>query len=315
MRFYALRRLVLAVPVLFGVSVVVFLVISLIPGDPALAILGTFATPDNVARLNADLGLDRPLPLRYLAWAHGVLAGDLGRSYALGRPVLDEVAERLGPTLILAGASLTLSVFFGMAAGVASAVRQNGWVDALIRLALLVGISTPPFFLGILLILAFSVELPWFPTGGMTSLFGRGGLLDLLHHLALPAVTLAVVASAIIGRVMRGAMLDLLRQDFVRTARAKGVDEDRVICVHALRNALASVIPVIGLQAGYVLGGAVYVETVFQWPGVGRMLVEAIGRRDILLVQGGVLAVAALYVLINVATDLAQAALDPRIET
>ncbi len=315
MRFYALRRLVLAVPVLFGVSVVVFLVISLIPGDPALAILGTFATPDNVARLNANLGLDRPLPLRYLAWAHGVLAGDLGRSYALGRPVLDEVAERLGPTLILAGASLTLSVFFGMAAGVASAVRQNGWVDALIRLALLVGISTPPFFLGILLILAFSVELPWFPTGGMTSLFGRGGLLDLLHHLALPAVTLAVVASAIIGRVMRGAMLDLLRQDFVRTARAKGVDEDRVICVHALRNALASVIPVIGLQAGYVLGGAVYVETVFQWPGVGRMLVEAIGRRDILLVQGGVLAVAALYVLINVATDLAQAALDPRIET
>ncbi|MET0314592.1 MAG: ABC transporter permease [Hansschlegelia sp.] len=314
MTTYALKRMALAIPVLFGVSVVVFLVISLIPGDPALAILGSFATPENVAKLNADLGLDRPLPLRFLAWGHGVLTGDLGRSYALGRPVLDEVRERLGPTLLLAGAALALSVFLGIAAGVVSSVRQNSWADGLIRLALLLGISTPPFFLGILLITLFSVELGWFPTGGMRSLFGGGGLVDLLRHLALPAITLAVVATAIIGRVTRAAMLDALRQDYVRTARAKGVNEDRVIVRHALRNAIAGIAPIIGLQAGYVLGGAVYVESVFQWPGVGRMLVEAIGRRDILLVQGGVLTIAALYVAINVATDLVQAALDPRVE-
>lgn len=313
MKAYALRRLALALPVLFGVSVLVFLVISLIPGDPALAILGPFATPETVARLNADLGFDRALPVRYLAWAHGALTGDLGRSYALDRPVLDEVLDRLGPTLILAGASLALAAFFGVSAGVASAVRQNGWPDAAIRLLLLVGISTPSFFLGVLLILWLSVDLGWFPTGGMTSLFGGGGALDLAHHLVLPAATLALAPAAIIGRVTRAAMLDVLRQDFVRTARAKGVAEDRVIGVHALKSALVNVLPVIGLQAGFVLGGSVYVETVFQWPGVGRMLVEAIGRRDILLVQGGVLMIAALYVLVNVATDLAQAALDPRI--
>lgn len=313
MTAYALRRLLAAGPVLLGVCALVFLVISLIPGDPALAMLGTFATPESVARLNAELGLDRPLPVRFVIWLKNVLGGDLGRSYMLDRPVADEVLERLGPTLILATAALALSVFFGLAAGVASAVRQNSRIDGAIRLALLVGISTPSFFLGILLIQAFSIRLGLFPTGGMTSLFGSRGALDLLHHLVLPAVTLAVVATAIIGRLARASMLEVLRQDFIRTARAKGVTEDRVIGVHALKSALVAVVPVIGLQAGYVLGGAVYVETVFQWPGVGRMLVEAIGRRDVLLAQGGVLAIAALYVLVNVATDLAQAALDPRI--
>lgn len=315
MTAYAIRRLLLAAPVLLGVTLVVFLVISLIPGEPALAILGTFATPETVARLNAELGLDRPLPVRYVIWLKGVFSGDLGRSYTLDRPVADEVLDRLGPTLILASAALILSVFFGMAAGMVSALRQNGRVDGAIRLALLIGISTPSFFLGILLIRWLSVDLGWFPTGGMTALFGGGGLFDLLHHLVLPAVTLAVVAAAIVGRLTRAAMLDVLRQDFIRTARAKGVAEDRVIGVHALKSALVAVTPVIGLQAGYVLGGAVYVETVFQWPGVGRMLVEAIGRRDILLVQGGVPAIAALYVAINIATDLVQAALDPRIRT
>ena len=315
MMAHALRRLALAAPVLFGVSVVVFLAIALIPGDPALAILGTFATPDSVARLNAELGLDRPLPVRYLIWLKGVLTGDLGRSYALDRPVLDEIADRIGPTLILASTALALSVFLGLAAGVASAVRQNSKTDGVIRLVLLAGVSTPSFFLGIVLIQQFSVRLGWFPTGGMTSIFGGGGIFDLLHHLVLPAFTLAVVAAAIVGRLSRAAMLDVLRQDFVRTARAKGLPEDRVIGVHAFRSALVAVAPVIGLQAGYVLGGAVYVETVFQWPGIGRMLVEAIGRRDVLLVQGGVLVIAALYVLVNVATDLAQAALDPRIRT
>ncbi len=312
---YVAKRLLLAVPVLFGISVIVFLIISLIPGDPAMAILGAYATPENVARINRDLGLDQPLPVQFGTWLAGVLQGDLGRSYSLNRPVVDEVADRFGPTLILALASLALCSLFGVVAGVAAAVRQYGWTDRVLTLLVLIGISTPSFFLGIMLILWFSVGLGWFPTGGMYALFGGGGVLDLLHHLALPAVTLAVVATGVIARLTRLNMLEVLRQDYVRTARAKGLRESAVIGRHAFRNALVNVIPVIGIQAGFVLGGAVYVETVFQWPGIGRMLVTAISMRDILLVQGGVLVVAASFVSINLVTDVVQVALDPRLRT
>ncbi len=310
---YALRRLVLTVPVLLGISVIVFLVISLIPGDPATAILGSFATPENVERINRELGLDQPLPLQYLTWLEGVLNGDLGRSYSLNRPVLDEVLERFGPTLILAAAALFLCTVLGLLAGVVSAIRQYGWADKLITLAVLVGISTPSFFLGIMLILWFSVDLGWFPTGGMYDLFGDGSLRELLWHLTLPAIALAVVATGVVARLTRSGMLEVLRQDYVRTARAKGLREGRVIFRHAFMNALVGIVPIIGIQAGFVLGGAVYIETVFQWPGIGRMLVTAISTRDILLVQGGVLVVAASFVLINLATDLIQVALDPRL--
>lgn len=310
---YALRRLALTVPVLFGISVIVFLVISLIPGDPATAILGSFATPENVERVRRELGLDQPLPLQYATWLQGVLKGDLGRSYSLNRPVADEVLERFGPTLILAGAALFLCTIFGLAAGVVSAVRQYGWADKIITLAVLVGISTPSFFLGIMLILWFSVGLGWFPTGGMYSLFGDGGLRDLLWHLTLPATALAMVATGVVARLTRANMLEVLRQDYVRTARAKGLREGRVIFRHAFLNALVNIVPIIGIQAGFVLGGAVYIESVFQWPGIGRMLVTAISTRDLLLVQGGVLVVAASFVLINLVTDLIQVALDPRL--
>jgi peptide/nickel transport system permease protein len=310
---YALRRLALTVPVLLGITVIVFLVISLIPGDPATAILGAFATPENVERINRELGLDQPLPVQYVTWLTGVLEGDLGRSYSLNRPVLDEVLERFGPTLVLAAAALFLCTVFGLLAGVVSAVRQYGWTDKLITLAVLVGISTPSFFLGIMLILWFSVGLGWFPTGGMYALFGDGGLLDLLWHLTLPAFALAVVATGVVARLTRSNMLEVLRQDYVRTARAKGLREGRVIVRHAFMNALVNIVPIIGIQAGFVLGGAVYIETVFQWPGIGRMLVTAISTRDILLVQGGVLVVAASFVLINLVTDLLQVTLDPRL--
>ncbi|WGF86455.1 ABC transporter permease [Marinivivus vitaminiproducens] len=315
MAAYIVRRLILTFPVLLGVSVIVFLVISLIPGDPATAILGNFATPENVENLNRSLGLDRPLPVQYLTWLTGVVQGDLGRSYALNRPVLDEVAERLGPTLILASAALFLCVLLGVVAGVWAAVRQYGWADRIITLVVLVGISTPSFFLGILVILWFAVRLRWFPTGGMYDLFSDGGVRDLLWHLVLPAATLAVVATGVVARLTRANMLEVLRQDYVRTARAKGLREGAVIGRHALRNAIVNIVPIIGIQAGFVLGGAVYVETVFQWPGIGRMLVDAISARDILLVQGGVLVVATAFVLINLVTDIVQTALDPRLRT
>jgi peptide/nickel transport system permease protein len=312
---YIARRLLLVIPVLFGISVIVFLVISLIPGDPATAILGAFATPENVARINRELGLDRPLPVQYASWLMGVLQGDLGRSYSLDRPVAAEVMERFWPTILLAGAALFLCTLFGLLGGVIAAVKQYGWPDKLITLAVLVGISTPSFFLGILLILWFAVGLGWFPTGGMYALFGDGGLVELLHHLALPAIALAVVATGVVARLTRANMLEVLRQDYVRTARAKGLREPAVIYHHAFRNALVNIIPIIGIQAGFVLGGAVYIESVFQWPGIGRMLVTAISTRDVLLVQGGVLVVAASFVLINLVTDVLQAVLDPRLRS
>jgi peptide/nickel transport system permease protein len=310
---YIAKRLLSAIPVLFGLTLIVFLIMALIPGDPATAILGNFATPENVARLNAQLGLDKPLPQQYLIWLGNLLQGDLGRSYTLNRPVLDEVVERFSATLILAGAALVLCSIFGLLAGVVSAVRQFGWTDRIVTFFVLVGISTPSFFLGLLLILFFAVRLRWFPASGMYAIYGGGDLPDLLYHLILPAVTLAAVATGVIARLTRTAMLEVLRQDYIRTARAKGLPERVVIYRHALKAALVSVIPVIGIQAGFVLGGAVYIETVFQWPGIGAMLVNAISTRDLLLVQGGVLVVAASYVLFNLAADVAQSLLDPRL--
>ncbi|MEQ8355819.1 MAG: ABC transporter permease [Kiloniellaceae bacterium] len=312
---YTLKRLMLAVPVLLGLTVIVFLIMAMIPGDPATAILGSYATPENVERLNRQLGLDRSLVEQYFVWLGNLLQGDFGRSYNLNRPVIDEVLERFSATLILAGAALLLCSVFGLLAGVVTAVRQYGWTDKIITFFVLVGISIPSFWLGLLLVLGFAVTLPWLPASGMFAIYGGGDLPDLLRHLLLPAVTLAVVATGVIARLTRAAMLEVLRQDYIRTARAKGVDEFHVVCRHAFKAALVSVIPVIGVQAGFVLGGAVYIETVFQWPGIGRMLVTAISTRDLLLVQGGVLIVAASYVLFNLLTDVLQHLLDPRLKT
>ena len=313
MSAYIAKRLLAAIPVLFGLTIIVFLIMAMIPGDPATAILGSYATPENVEKLNRDLGLDKPLLQQYLIWITNLFEGDLGRSYTLNRPVLDEVLERFSATLILAGTALVLCSVLGLIAGVISAVRQFSWVDKTITLVVLIGISIPSFWLGLLLILVFAVNLRWFPASGMYAIYGGGGPLDLLHHLVLPALTLAVVATGVIARLTRTAMLEVLRQDYIRTARSKGVSENRVIYRHAFRAALVTVIPVIGIQAGFVLGGAVYIETVFQWPGIGSMLVKAISTRDLLLVQGGVLVVASAYVLFNLAADVLQTVLDPRL--
>ena len=310
---YILKRLIALVPVLLGLTLIVFLIMAMIPGDPATAILGSYATPENVERLNRQLGLDRSLPEQYLVWLGNLLQGEFGRSYSLNRPVIDEVLERFSATLILAGTALLLCSVFGLLAGIVSAVRQFGWTDRIVTFFVLIGISTPSFFLGLLLILVFAVNLKLLPASGMYAIYGGGDLPDLLRHLLLPAVTLAAVATGVIARLTRTAMLEVLRQDFIRTARAKGLSERRVVYRHAAKSALVAVIPVIGIQAGFVLGGAVYIETVFQWPGIGAMLVKAISTRDLLLVQGGVLVVAASYVLFNLAADVVQSTLDPRL--
>jgi peptide/nickel transport system permease protein len=312
---YILKRLLSAIPVLLGISIIVFLIMAMIPGDPATAILGSFATPENVEKLNRDLGLDQGLVQRYFIWLGNMLQGDFGRSFALNRPVLDEVLERFNATLVLAGTSFVLCSIIGVAAGVVSAARQYGLADKLITFVVLLGISIPSFFLGMMMILVFSVNLRWFPVSGMWPIYGDRDIWALLDHLAHPALALAFVATGGIARQALSAMLEVLRPDIIRTARAKGVTERRVIWGHALRAAMVSIIPVLGIQAGFVLSGAVYIEMVFQWPGVGRMLVDAILKRDILLVQGGVVFVAACYVLFNIAVDVAQGMLDPRIKT
>jgi len=310
---YLLRRLLLLVPVLLGVSVVVFLVLHLSPGDPAEIMLGSQASQADVARLRADLGLDEPLPLQYARWMAHVLQGDLGRSIRLRQPVLGEVLIRFRATLILTTTALFLSTVCGIGLGVLSAARPRSLVDRLSTLGSIFGASMPSFWLGLVLMVCFSLWLGWLPASGMYGAHGTGGLADLLSHLALPAVTLAAASTTIIARLTRSTMLDILRQDFVRTARAKGLVERGVVLRHALRNALIPTVTVVGVQAGYLLGGAILTETVFAWPGVGTLMIQGILARDFPLVQGCVLVIALGFVLFNLAVDLLYAFLDPRI--
>ena len=312
-RFLA-RRLLHLGPVLLGVSVIVFLVLHLAPGDPAEIMLGANANKEDLDRLRAQLGLDQPLHVQYLHWIGHVARGDLGRSLWMKRPVLGEVLERFKATLLLTGVALFLSTVGGIALGIASATRANSLLDRLSAVASVFGASMPVFWLGILLMVIFSLWLGWLPASGMYAPYGGGGLTDLLAHLVLPAVTLAAASVTIIARLTRATMLEMLGQDYVRTARAKGLGERPVVWRHALKNALIPIVTVVGVQAGYLLGGAVLTETVFAWPGVGTLVVQGILARDIPLVQGGVLVIALSFVLVNLAVDTLYAWLDPRIK-
>jgi peptide/nickel transport system permease protein len=312
-RRYVVRRLALLVPVLLGVSVIIFMVLHLSPGDPAEIMLGSQATQADLDRLRAELGLTEPLYVQYVHWLGLVARGDLGRSIWMKRPVLGEVLGRFKATLILTGAALVLSTAVGLALGIASAVRPNSPLDRLSAVASLFGASMPVFWLGIVLMVIFALWLGWLPASGMFAPYGGGGLRDLLVHLALPAVTLAAASVTIIARLTRSTMLETLGQDYIRTARAKGVVERAVVLRHGLKNALIPIVTVVGVQAGYLLGGAVLTETVFAWPGVGTLMVQGILARDFPLVQGCVLVVALSFVLINLIVDLLYAWLDPRI--
>jgi peptide/nickel transport system permease protein len=312
-RRYVFRRLLLLIPVLAGVSVIIFMVLHLSPGDPAEIMLGSQATQEDLARLRRELGLTEPLPVQYARWLGHVLRGDLGRSIWTRRPVLTEVLDRFKATLVLTGSGLLLSTVIGVALGVASAVRPNSLLDRLSAVASLFGASMPVFWLGIVLMVVFSLQLGWLPASGMWAPYGGGDLRDLLSHLVLPAVTLAAASVTIIARLTRATMLEVLGQDYIRTARSKGLVEWRVVLRHGLKNALIPIVTVIGVQVGYLLGGAVLTETVFAWPGVGTLMVQGILARDFPLVQGCVLVIALSFVLINLAVDLLYAWLDPRI--
>ncbi|HXF81416.1 MAG TPA: ABC transporter permease [bacterium] len=300
---FVLQRLLALIPVLLGVPLFIMLTIDLIPGDPAALMLGEGATAEMVARLRASLDLDQPLAVRYARYVARLARGDLGRSFREGRRVNDELAEVWTATAQLGAAALLLAVAVGLPLGVLSARWANSWFDNLVRVATLFGLSMPIFWIGLLLIVAFSLQLGWLPAGG------RGTP----AHLVLPAVTLALPTIAMLARMTRSAMLEVLREDYVRTARAKGVPGPRVLGRHALRNALIPVVTVLGLQTGQLLGGAILTETVFAWPGIGRMIVRAIFARDYILLQGGVIVLAVTFLLVNLLVDLSYAYFDPRI--
>jgi peptide/nickel transport system permease protein len=301
---YLGRRVIAVVPVLLGVTLAVFSMLFLVPGDPVKMMLAEFVTmPDQIARMRAELHLDEPIALQYARFVGGALRGDLGTSIRSRRPVTTEIGENVASTMQLALASMLVAIALGVPLGLIAALSRNSWLDVGSMAVALLGVSMPSFWLGLLLIFVFSLHLAWFPATG-------GG--D-LQHLVLPAVTLGTIAAAIIARLTRSSVLEVLGQDYVRTARAKGLGWWSVVIRHALGNALIPVITIFGLQFGNLLAGAVIVETVFSRPGLGRLIVGGILSKDFPLVQGTVLVVATSYVLINVLVDVAYALVDPRI--
>ncbi|HEX9497213.1 MAG TPA: ABC transporter permease [Mycobacterium sp.] len=305
-------RLLSTVLVLFGVSLIVFLMLQLVPGDPAVTILGSGATADTVAALRAELGLDRSLPMQFFDYLGGLLQGDLGRSLTINAPVTDIMLARFGNTLILTAAALVLCILIAVPLGVIAAHKQYGIFDRASMVISLAGASVPVYWFGLLLIGAFAITLRWLPTSGMYNPRFPGGLADLLAHLILPAIAAALVPLAVIARMTRSVMIDILQQDYIRTLRASGLSTSSVLWRHALRNALPPIVNIIGLQVGYLLGGVVFVEVVFGWPGLGQQLYTSITQRDIPVVQAGVLFIALAFVIINLIADVAVSLLDPR---
>ncbi len=301
-RFLA-RRLVLTIPVLLGVATLVFSLIHFIPGDPAQAMLGEAAPQADVEELRRRLGLDKPLVEQYGAFLSGLVKGDLGTSLRTGLPVTDQIVERLPATFELAAAAMLVAIAFSMPLGIAAAVRRGTAIDHAAMTASLAGVSIPNFWLGPLLAIIFAVELGWLPVSG------RGTW----AHLVLPAISLGAALAAILARMTRTTLLEELREQYVQAARARGVSRARAVLRHAFRNSLIPVVTIVGLQFGAVLTGAVITETIFAWPGIGRLLIQSIGFRDYPLVQGCILLIALTYVGVNLLTDVIYGVLDPRI--
>jgi len=300
---FLLRRLLLVLPTLFGVLVVSFLLLYVAPGDPVLAMVGERADSATIARLRRELKLDQPLPVQFGHYAGKLARGDLGNSYITRRPILKELLQRFPYTLRLALAAMLLATTLGILVGVVGAWRPGTWWDRLMTLGAYLGVSFPVYWVGLVLILIFAVTLRWLPPSGSWG----------LTYLILPAVTLGMRSIAVIARMTRASLQEALQSDFIRTARAKGLGESRVVLHHGLRNALLPVITVLGLDFGSYLTGSILTETIFSWPGVGRYVLNAIEKRDLPAVQGAILFLSVLFVLVNLLTDLAYAKADPRV--
>lgn len=311
MTAYLVRRLLALIPVMLVVVTVVFLLIHLIPGDPVAVILGPEATPDQIEAARRQLGLDRPLHLQLLSFYGRLLRGDLGHSYFLDRPVTTALWERAEPTAVLTLSALFVAVLIGVPSGIVAGAYQGSWWDRALMTTALLGVCIPGFWLSLNFIYLFSVRLGWLPVAGYASVFQDP--VQALRYMVLPAVSLGFNQSALIARIARSCMVDVLHQDYIRTARAKGLSERVVIYLHGFRNALVPVVTVIGITMAILIGGAVVTEIVFNIPGLGRLIISAILRRDYPVVQGVVLVTAAAYVLINLAVDMVYAFIDPRI--
>jgi peptide/nickel transport system permease protein len=321
---YIFKRILQIIPVVLGITIIVFFLIRLIPGDPALALLGTDATPEELARTRARLGLDKSYLVQLALYLRDIFTLNFGESIVQHKPVMEIIGSSFPATLELAVAAIIVSLVVAVPLGVLSAVKQNSWADYVSMFFAQLGTSMPVFWIGLLLILAFSLKLQWLPSFGrgeplaeaVGALFATGSaapLLDSLRRLLLPAVSLGVMGAALISRMIRSTMLEVLDSDYVRTARAKGTREGKVVLKHAFRNALLPVVTTVGLQFGSLLGGAIVTETVFAWPGIGRVIVTAIFQRDFPLVQGGVICVAVAFATLNLLVDLLYAVINPKL--
>lgn len=309
---YIARRLLLMIPVIVMVALLTFLLIRLIPGDPAGQMLGLDATMQEIEEVRQEMGLDQPLYKQFLIWAGNVIKGDLGHSIFLNQPVSTAIVEHLECTISLALLALTYSVLVAVPIGVIAAVKQNAWQDKLVMSFALFGVSAPSFWLGLMAIFIFAVYLGWFPSQGYEML--ADGFRQWLWFIILPALSLGIQTAALIARMTRSSMLEVLRQDYIRTARAKGLKENRVIFKHALKNALIPVLTVVGMTLGQLLGGAVITETVFSLPGIGQLVITAIKNRDYPMVQGVIMFIAVIYVCANLLVDILYGWFDPRIK-
>jgi peptide/nickel transport system permease protein len=314
---YILRRSAVGIAMLVALSVLIFVLLRLTPGDPIDAFINPTVplTGAEMDAVRARLGLDKPLPLQYLAWAASAIQGDLGYSLQRnGATVLGLIAERIGPTILLMGCALAVSIVVGIAGGIVGAVRRNSGLDLVLSIVAFFGISSPAFLTALVGLYVFAVLLGWAPSGGMLTPGAAFSVTDLLAHLVLPALLLSIAHAALIMRYMRASLLEVLNQDYVRTARAKGVKEFWVIVKHAVRNALLPVVTLIGSTIGIAIGGAIFLESVFNWPGMGLLLINAVETRDYPVIMGATLIVGACVIFVNLLTDLAYAAIDPRIK-
>ncbi|MBQ7091798.1 MAG: ABC transporter permease [Clostridia bacterium] len=306
---YILKRILMVIPVLLGATFLVFFIMEFSPGDPVLTLLGPDATPEQLAEMTHTLGLDRPFFVRYLSFIQGILRGDLGTSYKYGLDVFDEIMLRLPNTLLLAGSAILLAVIVGIPVGIISAKKQYSAFDNITMVATLIGSAAPAFWLGLVFVMVFSLQLKWLPSAGMGE-----GFVPVLKSLIMPAVTLSMNTAAIIARQTRSSMLDVIRQDYIDTARSKGLSEKTITYRHMLKNALIPIITVVGLQFGILLGGSVMTETVFSWPGIGRYVIEAIKNKDIPCILGSIVVISVLFTLVNLFVDILYAFADPRIK-
>jgi len=328
---FIIRRILVVIPTLLGVSIIIFLMLAITPGDPAELLLGERATKDSLEAMREYLGLQKPLYVQYWLFLKRVAKFDLGETIWTRQKVSIEIKERFPATIELALAAMIISSFFGIILGIISATRQYSWFDYLSMIGSLTGVSMPVFWLGLVFMLVFSLTLGWFPMSGrlgvdveldtITNFYVIDAILtqnwaalkDALMHLILPAMALSTIPLAIVARMTRSSMLEVLRQDYIKTAKAKGLSETKIVLKHALRNGLIPVVTVVGLQFGILLGGAILTETVFAWPGVGKWLYEGVVKRDYMVIQGGTLAVATIFVMVNLIVDILYSIINPRI--